>query len=163
MSDLLRCAGNGPFSRPLAKRLAAELRVHWTTVYRWHRRFREARTASSLAPRGVGFPKGSQLSPDQKRVIDKVLAAMGRRPTLLRVVDVHAEVVRVCRSEKVPAPPRRSVDRRLRRLPQLRVRRRTLSPQPRPPVARGAFHLSRPRGEAQQDLGRSAFPHFSVK
>jgi len=151
-ASLLRSAGRGPLSKTVAKRLAVALEVHWTTIYRWHQRFREAGTVSSLAPRGVGFPKVlARLTLDQERVIAKVLTHLQRRATPARVVDVEAEVVRVCRDERVPVPSRRSIDRRLQRMPQLRVARRNGPAEVRPVVAPGSFRVKRPLAVVQID------------
>ena len=151
-ASLLRSAGSGPLSKAAAKRLAAELDVHWTTIYRWHQRFREARTVSSLAPRGVGFPKTSgRLSADQEAIIAKVLTAMQGRTVPARVVDVVAEVVRLCRAERVTPPSRRSIDRRLRRIPQMKVQRRNALAEVRPALAPGKFRVERPLDVVQID------------
>ena len=82
-ASLLRSAGHGPLSKQVAERLAAELGVHWTTVYRWHKRFRDARAVSSPAPRTVGFPKGTpRLTTDQERIIETAFATLRRMPQL---------------------------------------------------------------------------------
>ena len=155
-ASLLRSAGRGPLSKAAAKRLATELEVHWTTVYRWHQRFREAKTISSLARRGARLSKASgRLSAEQEAVISKVLATMQRRAAPARVVDVVAEVVRVCRTERVTAPSRRSIDRRLHRIPQMKVRRRNGLAEVRPAIAPGKFLVKRPLDVVQIDHTRA--------
>ena len=155
-ASLLRSAGRGPLSKQVAQRLAAELGVHWTTVYRWHKRFRDARTVSSLVPRAVGFPKGSpRLTADQERIIETAVATLRRRPAPVRVVDVQAEVRRLCRAQRIGAPSRPSIDRRLRRMPQVQVRRRNAAPAARPLVAPGTFRVYRPLQVVQIDHTRA--------
>lgn len=152
-ASLLRSAGRGPLSKVSAKRLARALNVHWTTVYRWHQRFREARTVSSLVARGVGFPttKKTRLSADQERIINEVVAAARRRSTPARVVEIVAEVRRLCAAERVPAPTRRSIDRRLQRTPQVSVHRRDAAVEVRPAVAPGTFRVNQPLEVVQID------------
>jgi|GEM_PF-3331357 len=152
-ASLLRSAGRGPLSKVSAKRLARALKVHWTTVYRWHQRFREARTVSSLAARGVGFPtkKTTRLSLDQERIIDEVLASARRRSTPARVVEIVAEVRRLCAAKRVRAPTRRSIDRRIQRSPQVSVHRRDAAAEVRPAIAPGTFRVNQPLEVVQID------------
>jgi putative transposase len=152
-ASLLKSAGPGPLSSVSAERLAAKLQVHRSTVYRWHKRYWEAQTVSALQPRGVGFPRegGTRLSEAQERVVEMVIGAMQRQAHAQRVVDVVKEVERLCRSEHVPAPSRRSVDRRVRRHPELGVKRRHGTADARPALAPGTYRIGRPLQVVQID------------
>ena len=143
-TQLLRSIGKGPLSEVVAERIAKALGVGRASVYRWHSRFRAARTVSALAPRGVGFPKNiSRLQPAQELIIRQTIESLRRKGQQMRVVDVLKEVEQRCRKARISAPSRRSVDRRLHRDPQIEVDRRKGAQATNPPIVPGTFSVRR--------------------
>lgn len=113
---ILRGVGTGPMTVDAARRIASDLNVHWTTVYRWRRRLSESGLITSLqgSPRR-GFPRGiRRLSALQDQLLDEVIAKRVKRPALVRSVDLVDEVTRVCVLNRIAAPSRRTVSRRWR-------------------------------------------------
>lgn len=149
-ADLLRSA-KGVLSEKQARRIAGQLDTHWVTVYRWHERFVSTQSVTALAPRAVGFPSGhGRLTPEQEGVILAVLKTMAKRRTALRVVDVVAEVGRLCNINRIPCPTRRAIDRRIKRH-GINVRRRDARPAAKPATASGTHRVARPLDVVQID------------
>jgi putative transposase len=145
-------AVKGPLSQKLAERLARSLKVHWTTIYRWHKRLTQAQLTSALAPHGRGFPTGkTRLTSAQENVIRSVLDMMRKRRVPLRIADVVSEVQRVCVSGHIPCPARSAVDLRIRPDAAVRVRRRPALEAANPPTASGTYRVSRALDVVQID------------
>lgn len=105
-----------PPDRIEAKRIAQQLGVHWTTVYRYRRRLLNGGVATAFLGRGRGFPVGSsRLSPEQEAIIDDVIGRLARGTTKLRVIDALEEVAQRCRTVQLSSPSRSAIDRRLQR------------------------------------------------
>lgn len=151
-ASLLRSIGKNGLTERDAARIAESLNVDRATVYRWFKRFRNARTVSALAPRNAGFPKRrSRLLPAQDRIISELIAAVGRKSAVIRVVDVVKEVAQRCRAQGIAVPTRRSIDRRLIREGVRNIERRNEPVATDPPVVPGSFTVRRALDVVQID------------
>ena len=154
-ASLLRSAGTGPLTTAQANRLAKHLGVDRATIYRWMARFRPARTLSSLRSRhGQSLEPPKRLSRAQEVIVFDAIHAFARQKGERRMVDLMAEIEHRCRLQKVPMPHRRSVDRRVKRFPDLELVRRG-DPLPASPMtAPGTLHVRRPLDVVQIDHTR---------
>jgi putative transposase len=152
-ASLLRSAGSGSLTSAQATRLARHLGVDRATVYRWMARFRPAHTVTSLRSRqGQSLDPPRRLPRAQEAIVFDVIQDFVRKGRVdLRMVDLMAEVERRCRLERIPTPHRSSVDRRVRRTPELSVVRRGVPPPPSPRTAPGTFHVRQPLDVVQID------------
>ena len=144
-ASLLRSAGTGPLTTAQANRLAKHLGVDRATIYRWMARFRPARTLSSLRSRhGQSLEPPKRLSRAQEVIVFDAIHAFARQNGERRMVDLMAEIEHRCRLQKVPMPHRRSVDRRVKRFPDLGLVRRGDPLPASPKTAPGTLHVRRP-------------------
>jgi putative transposase len=150
--SLLRSAGTGPITTAQANRLAKALGVDRATIYRWMARFRPARTLSSLRSRhGQSLEPPKRLSRAQEVIVFDAIHAFARQKGERRMVDLMADIEHRCRQQKVPIPHRRSVDRRVKRDPDLELVRRGDPQPPSPKTAPGTFHVRHPLDVVQID------------
>ena len=99
--------------------------LHWATIYRCRARLVEIDEATAVGGRTRGWkPLASRLSAKQEQGIEEAINALRKKPGPLRVVDMIEEVAARCRLLRVPCPSRPAIDRRVKRLPGLKVHRR---------------------------------------
>ena len=145
-----------PLNRIEAKRIAQQLGVHWTTVYRYRRGLLNEGVATTILGRGRGFPVGSsRLTPEHEAIIDDVIGRLARGPTKLRVIDVLEEVEQRCRRVQLRTPSRSAIDRRLQQMAPAHVVRRKVDDNRQTSTATGTFIIRKPFDVAQIDHTKS--------
>lgn len=154
VAQALRSVADLPLSKAAADSLAKRFGVHRSTIYRYRARLRDIDEASAIAGRSRGFKLlASRLSAQQETAVAEAISIMGKKPGPLRLVDLVEEVRALCRLHQVPCPSRPTIDRRLKRAGDPKVRRRGVaapgSADPR--ISPGTFIVQRPLDVVQID------------
>lgn len=106
-----------PLSRQRAAELAAELGMHWTSIFRLRRIWNATGDAAALLGRRRGSkPQTRRLSPEVEAIVAAVLQQWRPRQVaaLQRPAAVYAEVQRRCLQRGLKSPGRNTIARRLR-------------------------------------------------
>ena len=104
-------------SREEVERIAAEKGIHYTTVYRWYRRYLDGGGVTGLLPRKSGYPKGKKrIEPEADRIVREVIEKYyltKQRPkvsALIRMVRIE------CAKRNVEPPSANTIRNRVKEI-----------------------------------------------
>ncbi|MCY1278628.1 hypothetical protein D9M68_239180 [compost metagenome] len=112
---VLRPLGIGPLSLQQAKKAGELLGIHWSTVYRFRRRFLEDPVASALIPHDRGPKVGSsRLAETVEEIVSEVLTDWLPRQRHLAypLLELCVEIRKRCAGASVNPPSRPTISRR---------------------------------------------------
>ena len=150
----LRELGDAEMTEKQAAQLAKQLGVHPKSLYRYRRRLIGTGEITSIKGRKRGWVENqSRLSEQQEVIIRDAIGALRSKAGPFRVVDLVDEVTARCRIERIPIPSRPTIDRRLKRHPDLKVKRhgKAAAGSVDPRISPGTYAVEKPLDVVQID------------
>ena len=125
-SSILPLLALGTPTESVVRERASELSLHWTTLYRWMRRYRSGGVLDSLLPEKPGARKGqSRLPVENEEIIAACIESDYLTSQRLPVRTVVREVTKHCVRAGLRVPAESTIRRRIARIDEVaKVERR---------------------------------------